>query len=343
MLEPASSKRRAIPDNDAVTKKGKENPLFVSDSSRFVLFPIKYPKVWDMAKRLQQCTWIAEDLDLSGDRFYQLADSEKRCLTMILAFFAASDGIVMENLISRFIAEIQLPEARYFYTLQSYNEAVHSEMYSLLIESYVNEEAEKRKLFRALDTIPSVGKKGEWALKWIGDDRPFVQRLIAFAIVEGVFFSGSFALIFWFKKRGLMPGLTLSNEYISRDEGLHTEFACLLHNEYFADERIDEEVIEEIFREAVNIEKEFIRDAIPSGMAGMSADSMSQYVEFVADRLLMDLGYDKMYDVSNPFEFMVNISLEEKTNFFESRVSQYRLHDSGTAEAERRIDFDADF
>lgn len=320
-----------------------ENPLFVSDSSRFVLFPIKHPKVWAMVKRLQRCTWIAEDLDFSGDRFYELDESEKRCITMILAFFAASDGIVMENLISQFIAEIKMPEARYFYTLQSYNEAIHSETYSLLIESYVNEEAEKLKLFKALDTIPSVGKKGEWALKWISDKRPFVQRLIAFAIVEGVFFSSSFALIFWFKKRGLVPGLTLSNEYISRDEGLHTEFACLLHNEFYADQKLDRDVVREIFVEAVDIEKEFIRDAIPSGMAGMSADKMSEYVEYVADRLLDDLGYDKIYGATNPFEFMENISLEEKTNFFESRVSQYRLHESGTEEVERRINFDTEF
>ena len=307
------------------------------------MFPIRHHKVWDMVKRLQRCMWIAEDLDFTGDRFDELKGPEKRCITMILAFFAASDGIVMENLINRFIGEIKMPEARYFYTLQSYNEAIHSETYSLLIESYVNDEAEKRKLLTALESIPSVGKKGEWALKWISDKRPFVQRLVAFAIVEGVFFSSSFALIFWFKKRGLMPGLTLSNEYISRDEGLHTEFACLLHNEFFADQKLDERVVREIFLEAVDIEKEFIRDAIPSGMVGMSADSMSEYVEFVADRLLVDLGYGKIYDASNPFEFMVNISLEVKTNFFESRVSQYRLHESGSEEVERRINFDADF
>lgn len=319
------------------------NPLFVEDESRFVLSPIRHHKVWRMYKLMQKCLWIAEDVNLAGDRFDDLKEPEKRCLKMILAFFAASDGIVMENLIQQFTKEVTMPEARQFYTLQSYNEAVHAETYSRLIDWYVKDQTEKQRVFAALETIPSVGRKGQWALKWITPDRPFVQRLIAFAIVEGVFFSSSFALIFWFKKRGLMPGLTLSNEYISRDEGIHTDFACLLHNEYFADQKLPDNVVRDIFLEAVSIEKEFIRDAIPNEMVGMSADKMSEYIEFVADRLLTDLGYGKIYHTSNPFEYMVNIALEVKTNFFEGRVSQYHIHESGSEEDERLVSFDADF
>lgn len=316
--------------------------LFVKDTSRFVLFPIQKLSVWNSVKTLQQCAWVTEEIDFTKDQFHELTAPEQKCLKMVLAFFAGSDGIVIENLLKKFCLEIMNQEVLFFYTLQGYNEMVHSETYAKIVDSYVSDETEKAKLFSALESIPSVSRKGKWALKWINKKKPFAQRLIAFAIVEGVHFSSSFAFIFWFKHRGLMPGLTHSNEFISRDEGLHTDFACLIYKEYFSDQRVDYETIKEIFTEAVNIEKEFIRDAIDDDL-GINTESMGQYVEFVADRLLTDLGYDKMYDSDNPFEFMENISIPVKTNFFESRVSQYRLHNVNTSMEDREISFDSPF
>lgn len=310
--------------------------LFDDDISRYVIFPIRAHDVWRMYKKAQASFWSVDEIDLSKDLMdwqTRLTDDERHFIEYVLAFFAASDGIVLDNLVSRFAAEVKLPEARAFYAFQAMIEMVHAETYSLLIETYIRDATEKSRIFNALETMSSVRRKGEWAIKWIDDSTAsFATRLVAFAVVEGVFFSGSFASIFWLKKRGLMPGLTFSNELISRDEGLHTDFACLLYRKYI-DDKLTFVDVEEIIREAVNIECDFIRDSLPVGIIGMNSALMIEYIKFVSDRLVLELGYDrKIYYAENPFDFMTNISLEGKTNFFEKRVSEYkRANDDASA------------
>ena len=276
-----------------------------------------------MYKKAEASFWTVEEVDLSSDikDWSRLTDDEKHFVSHILAFFAASDGIVLENLSARFMNDIQIPEARCFYGFQIAIENIHSEMYSILIDTYINDTAEKEHLFKAMNTIPCVAKKSEWAVKWIGSSATFAERLVAFAAVEGIFFSGSFCAIFWLKKRGLMPGLTFSNELISRDEGLHCDFACLLYKHLI--NKLSQERLLEIITEAVNIEKEFICDALPVRLIGMNSEWMSQYIEYVADRLMVSLGHEKHYNSTNPFDFMELISLQGKTNFFEKRVADY--------------------
>lgn len=319
--------------------------LLRDNPNRYVIFPIKYQDIWDMYKKHRSVDWNVEEIILTDDRPHwenKLNDDERHFIKNILAFFAGSDGIVMENLTTRFSNEIQIPEARMFYAFQNMIEGIHSETYSLLIDTYITDPKEKDHLFRAIETIPSVAKKAKWALKWIEDDQSsFATRLVAFAAVEGIFFSGSFCAIYWLKKRGLMPGLTFSNELISRDEGLHTDFACLLYT-YIKNRRSQEE-IHEMFKEAVEIEKEFINDSIPCRLIGMNAELMSQYIEFVADRLLVQLGYDKIWESSNPFDFMELISLRVKANFFERRVGEYQLAGVGKTTEERELIEDDDF
>jgi ribonucleoside-diphosphate reductase beta chain len=313
----------------------KENP------GRFVIFPLKYQDIWEKYKTAQHSFWTAEEIDLGQDLTdwdEKLNDDERHYIKNVLAFFAASDGIVNENLAENFLKEVQYAEAKFFYGFQIAMENVHSETYSLLIDTYIKDEQEKNHLFNAIDTVPSVKKKADWALKWI-ESESFAERLIAFAAVEGIFFSGSFCSIFWLKKRGLMPGLAFSNELISRDEGLHCEFACLLHNKYITN-KVSEERIAEIIMEAVEIEKEFVTDSLPVSLIGMNAKLMQQYIEFVADYWLTELGCKKVYNTDNPFDFMDMLSLQNKGNFFEKRVSEY------SKPSDRSIDFgslDEDF
>lgn len=317
----------------------QENP------SRFVLFPICFQDIWDKYKNQMSVFWRAEEIDLSKDRtdWNKLNDKEKHFIKNVLAFFAGSDGIVLENLGTRFMSEIQIPEAKCFYGFQMMMENVHSETYSLLIDTYIQDQQEKDRLLNAIETIPCVKRKAEWALKWINDNEStFALRLIAFAIVEGIFFSGSFCSIFWLKKRGLMPGLTFSNELISRDEGLHTDFAVLLYTKYIRN-KIPENKVHEIFSEAVNIEKEFITESLPCNLIGMNSELMKQYIEFVADRLLSQLKYEKMYNTNNPFDFMEMISLRGKTNFFEKRVGEYQLAGVGVSKDSMVFNLDANF
>ena len=301
-----------------------ENEILLRENkNRFVILPINYPKIWEQYKRHQASFWTAEEIDLSSDLkdWEWLTDSERHFISHVLAFFAASDGIVNENLAVNFMSEVQLPEARCFYGFQIMMENIHSETYALLIDTYIKDAAQKHKLFHAIDTMPAVKKKAEWALRWI-EKGNFAQRLVAFAAVEGIFFSGSFCSIFWLKKRGLMPGLTFSNELISRDEGLHCEFACLLYG--MLDGKLSEEEVRTIIGDAVSIEKEFVTEALPVDLIGMNAKLMLQYIEFVADRWLVELGYAKMFHATNPFDFMEMISLQGKTNFFEKRVGDYQ-------------------
>ncbi len=303
-------------------------PLLTEDDNRFVMFPIQDEKVWEMYKKQVDCFWRAEEVDLSKDltHWNNLNKDEKHFISMILAFFAASDGIVLENLGLRFMSEVQLSEARAFYGFQIAMENIHSQMYSQLIETYIQDREEKHKLFNALENFDCIKKKGDWAKKWINDNRSsFATRLVAFACVEGIFFSGAFCSIFWLKKRGLLPGLTFSNELISRDEALHTEFAILLYSKLM--KKINKNRVYEIIKEAVEIEKEFIVQALPCRLIGMNSDLMTKYIEYIADRLSVQLGYDKIYNSSNPFDFMELISVESKTNFFEKRVSEYALAD----------------
>ena len=302
-----------------------QEPILKENPDRFVIFPIQHQELWEEYKKQQACIWTAEEIDLSADLDdwrNVLNEDEKYFVKNVLAFFAASDGIVNENLAENFVKEVQYTEAKFFYGFQIMMENVHSETYSLLIDTYITDPAEKHNLFHAIDNIPAVQKKAEWALKWIGSPH-FQERLIAFAAVEGIFFSGSFCSIFWLKKRGLMPGLSFSNELISRDEGMHTDFAVLLHNNYITN-KVSEERIKEIITGALEIEKEFITESLPVRLIGMNQDLMKQYLEFVADRLLVDLGCSKVYNVENPFDFMQNISLQGKTNFFEKRVGEYQ-------------------
>lgn len=302
----------------------KEESILKENKDRFVLFPIKHHDIWEMYKKEEASFWTAEEIDLNPDLQdweNKLNDDEKHFIKHVLAFFAASDGIVNENLAVNFMKEVQYPEARCFYGFQIMMENIHSETYSLLIDSYIKDPKEKDKLFHSIETLPCVGKKAEWAIKWIGNGT-FAERLIAFAAVEGIFFSGSFCSIFWLKKRGLMPGLTFSNELISRDEGLHCDFACLLYSQL--DNQLPKEQVTSIITNAVEIEKEFVSDALPVSLIGMNAKLMCQYIEFVADRLLVALGCDKAYNATNPFDFMELISLQGKTNFFEKRVAEYQ-------------------
>ncbi|KAN0026203.1 hypothetical protein ACTFIV_007187 [Dictyostelium citrinum] len=299
-------------------------PILKENKDRFVLFPIKYPDIWRMYKKALASHWVAEEIDLGNDNVdwdYKLTDNERHFISHVLAFFAASDGIVNENLATRFMSEVQIPEARCFYGFQIAIENIHSETYSLLIETYIKDKQTKDKLFNAIETIPCVKKKAEWALRWINDSNSFAERLVAFAAVEGIFFSGSFCSIFWLKKRGLMPGLTFSNELISRDEGLHCDFACLLYTKL--QRKLDPKVIEKMIRDAVECEKEFICESLPVDLIGMNSRSMSQYIEFCADRLVVSLGYKKIFNSSNPFEWMEMISLQRKSNFFEGKVAEY--------------------
>ena len=299
-------------------------PILKENKDRFVLFPITHHDIWEFYKKAEASFWTAEEIDLSQDLkdWKNLNDGERHFITHVLAFFAASDGIVNENLAENFVSEVQYTEAKFFYGFQIAIENIHSETYSLLIDTYVKDNTEKNKLFHAIETIPCVGKKADWALRWI-DNGSFAERLIAFAAVEGIFFSGSFCSIFWLKKRGLMPGLTFSNELISRDEGLHCDFACLLYNNHMVNQ-LPKETIRKIIADAVEIEKEFVTDAIPVKLIGMNSDLMCQYIEFVADRLLGELKCEKLYNATNPFDFMEMISLQGKTNFFEKRVAEYQ-------------------
>jgi len=314
--------------------KNSSEPLLVPDDNRFVMFPIKHNDIWDMYKKQIDCFWRAEEIDLSKDltNWESLNDDEKHFISMILAFFAASDGIVLENLASRFMSEIQVSEARAFYGFQIAMENIHSETYSLLIETYIKDKDEKSRLFNAIEHFPCIKKKSDWAQKWIHDNRSsFATRLVAFACVEGIFFSGAFCSIYWLKKRGLMPGLTFSNELISRDEALHCEFAILLYSKLL--KKIDKARIHELIKEAVDIEIEFICEALPCRLIGMNSELMTQYIKFVADRLCVQLGYKKIYNVSNPFDFMELISLEGKTNFFERKVGEYSLANKKSEDA----------
>ncbi len=301
-----------------------EEPILKENKGRFVLFPIEHDDIWEYYKKAEASFWTAEEIDLSQDikDWANLTDGERHFISHVLAFFAASDGIVNENLAENFVSEVQYTEAKFFYGFQIAIENIHSETYSLLIDTYIKDNKEKDKLFNAIDTLPFVKTKADWALRWI-DEGSFAERLIAFAAVEGIFFSGSFCSIFWLKKRGLMPGLSFSNELISRDEGLHCDFACLLYNNHVVN-KLDPQVITKMIVDAVDMEKEFVTEALPVGLIGMNAELMCQYIEFVADRLLMEVGCPKQYNVENPFDFMELISLQGKTNFFEKRVGEYK-------------------
>jgi len=306
--------------------KNIAEPLLTPDDNRFVMFPIKHDDIWQMYEKQVDCFWRPQEIDLTKDvsDWKGLSTDERLFISMVLAFFAASDGIVLENLATRFMGDVQLSEARAFYGFQIAMENIHSHTYSLLIETLIQNPEEKNKLFCAIENYPCIQKKAEWAKKWIHDNRSsFASRLIAFACIEGIFFSGAFCSIFWLKKRGLMPGLTFSNELISRDEALHTEFAVLLYSKL--NKKLNKSRIYEIVKEAVDIEIEFICEALPCRLIGMNSQNMTQYIKFVADRLCLQLGYDKIYNVSNPFDFMELISIESKTNFFEKRVSEYAL------------------
>lgn len=321
-----------------------EEPLLMDNPSRFVLFPIQYHDVWQFYKKAEASFWTSEEIDLSRDITHwedKLNADERFFISRVLAFFAASDGIVNENLVMRFGKEVQIAEARCFYGFQIMMENIHSETYSLLLDTYIREPKEREFLFNAIETVPCIKKKADWAIKWISDDRsPFAYRLIAFAAVEGIFFSGSFAAIFWLKKRGLMPGLTFSNELISRDEGLHCDFACLLSKHL--KRPASQEIITQIIREAVTIEQEFLTEALSVALIGMNCSMMCQYIEFVADRLLVSLGCPKNWNVENPFDFMDLISLQGKTNFFEKRVGDYQK--AGVKSGDDKIfTLDADF
>ena len=317
-------------------------PLLKPDDNRYVLFPIKDNDIWLMYKKSVDSFWVVPEVDLSKDLgdWDKLTPDEQNFIKMILAFFAASDGLVLENLASRFMSDVQLAEARAFYGFQIAIENIHSEMYSTLIDTYIRDGNEKDKLFKALEHYPCIAKKANWAKKWINDNRSsFASRLVAFACIEGIFFSSAFSSIYWIKKRGLLPGLTFSNELISRDEALHTEFAVLLYSKL--QKKLNKKRVYEILQEAVEIEKEFITDAIPCRMIGMNAKLMTQYIEFVADRLCLQLGYDKIYNSTNPFDFMELISVETKVNFFERTNSEYALANK-TVDA-NVFEFNSDF
>ncbi|XP_058469011.1 ribonucleoside-diphosphate reductase subunit M2 [Solea solea] len=337
--------------NDAEPKVVKNSrggeevePLLKDNPRRFVVFPIQYHDIWQMYKKAEASFWTAEEVDLSKDlqHWESLKDEERYFISHVLAFFAASDGIVNENLVERFTQEVQVTEARCFYGFQIAMENIHSEMYSLLINTYIKEPQEREYLFNAIETLPCVKKKADWALNWISNkSATFGERVVAFAAVEGIFFSGSFASIFWLKKRGLMPGLTFSNELISRDEGLHCDFACLMFKHLV--NKPNSEAVTKVIKNAVEIEQEFLTDALPVKLIGMNCELMKQYIEFVADRLMLELGFTKIYRVENPFDFMENISLEGKTNFFEKRVGEYQRMGVMSTTTDHTFRLDADF
>jgi len=338
ILETAAKIATAEIDDDTV------EPLLRENKERFVLFPIKYDKIWHMYKKHEASFWTAEEIDLSQDHIHwdKLSANEQHFIKHVLAFFAASDGIVLENLAERFLKEVQIPEARCFYGFQLAMENIHSETYSLLIDTYLkNDEVEKSRLFHAIETIPCVTEKANWAMKWIKSSNSFAERLVAFAAVEGIFFSGSFCAIFWLKKRGLMPGLTFSNELISRDEGLHCDFACLLFS--MLKNKLSIARVNQIIEEAVAIEKNFVCESIPVDLIGMNSKMMSTYIEYIADRLLVELGGQKIYNVQNPFEWMEMISLQGKTNFFDKKVGEYQKAGVMSNQATTAFNLDADF
>jgi ribonucleoside-diphosphate reductase beta chain len=320
-------------------------PILQENKNRFVIFPIKHHDIWEWYKKMEASFWTAEEIDLSqdlNDWNNKLSEEERYFVKHILAFFAASDGIVNENLAENFVSEVQYAEAKFFYGFQIMMENIHSETYSLLIDTYVKDEAEKDELFNALEIFPAIRKKADWALKWIESDS-FAERLIAFAAVEGIFFSGAFCSIYWLKKRGLMPGLTFSNELISRDEGVHCDFAVHLHNHHLVN-KVPKDRIREIIVDALKIEREFITESLPVSLIGMNATLMTQYLEFVADRLLVELGCDREYNTTNPFDFMDMISLQGKTNFFEKKVAEYQKSGVMNTDSQaQKISFDADF
>jgi len=325
----------------------KEDPLLKENPNRWVMFPIQYPQVWEMYKKHEASFWTAEEIDLSQDTkdWEKLNQSEKHFIKHVLAFFAASDGIVLENLGTNFSTEVQIPEARAFYGFQIAMENIHSETYSLLIEQYVRDDAEREGVFKAIQTMPAVRAKAEWAVQWMNDENCFAERLVAFAAVEGILFSGAFCSIYWLKKRSMMPGLTFSNELISRDEGLHADFACLLYS--MLQNKLPDDVVHDIIRGAVETEKAFICEALSCDLIGMNSDLMTTYIKFVADRLLVALGHPKIYEVKNPFDWMELISLQGKTNFFEKRVGEYQkagvMASVGGQENSDAFDLDADF
>merc|ERR1711892_1234703 len=346
--ENAHSKTKEIKPKQITTVKKVESsevePLLAPNPRRFVILPIQYDDIWRMYKKAEASFWTAEEVDLSLDMndWNKLKPDERYFISHVLAFFAASDGIVNENLVERFMKDVQVPEARCFYGFQIAIENIHSEMYSLLIDTYVKDREEREKLFNAVETVPAVKKKEDWALKWINaENASYGERIIAFASVEGIFFSGSFAAIFWLKKRGLMPGLTFSNELISRDEGLHTDFACLMFRHLV--NKPSPASVESIIREAVEIECEFLTEALPVALIGMNEILMVQYIKFVADRLLVELDCEKVWKVENPFDFMENISLEGKTNFFEKKVGEYQKAGVMSSKEESKFTLDADF
>jgi ribonucleotide reductase beta subunit family protein with ferritin-like domain len=318
----------------------ENEPILTENLDKYTMFPIEYPKIWDMYKRQISLFWTTDEIDLSKDAkdWNTLTEDEKHYISHILAFFAGSDGIVLENLAVRFLDEVQISEARAFYSFQIAMENIHSETYSLLIDSYISDEREKVRLFKAIENYPCIKQKADWAVEYIKSNDSFACRLVAFAIVEGLFFSGSFCSIFWLKKRGLLPGLCFSNELISRDESLHTEFAVLLYSKL--KHKLSEEKVYSIIAEAVQIEKEFITEALPCRLIGMNHILMCQYIEFVADRLLIQLGYHKLYNTANPFDFMEMISLEGKSNFFEKRVADYALADKEKSSNDFDLDED---
>ena len=319
-------------------------PLLTETSSRYVLFPIQYPPIWSMYKKHVSTYWTVEEIDLAKDHddWEKLSDNERHFIKNVLAFFAASDGIVNENLVLNFMSEIKVSEVLAFYSFQNAIETIHSETYSLLIDTYIKDETEKDRLLNSIETIPSIRKKADWAIKWIENKQDsFAIRLIAFACVEGIFFSGAFCSIYWLKEKGLMHGLTFSNELISRDESLHTEFAILLYS--YIVNKLSQEEVHEVISDAVTIEKEFIIESLPCSLLGMNSDLMSEYIEFVADRLVVQLGYDKIYETSNPFDFMDRIGLEDKQNFFEVRVSNYskaEIHNTKDSKLDFNLDED---
>lgn len=319
-------------------------PILEENKNRFVLFPIQHDDIWSFYKKAEASFWTAEEIDLQPDLVdweTKLNDDERHFVKHVLAFFAASDGIVNENLAENFLSEVQYTEAKFFYGFQVAIENIHSETYSLLIDTYIKDSKDKQYLFNAIETMDCVTKKADWALRWI-DEGSFAERLVAFAAVEGIFFSGSFCSIFWLKKRGLMPGLSFSNELISRDEGLHCDFACLLYNNHVVN-KLPKEQIQKIIVDAVEIEKEFILDALPVRLIGMNSELMGQYIEFVADRLLVELGNEKVYNATNPFDFMEMISIQGKTNFFEKRVGEYQKSGVLNNDADQTFNLDADF
>jgi len=340
-MDVQTSIEEVLPENTAV-----EEPILKENPKRFVLFPIQHDDIWAEYKKQEASIWTAEEIDLSSDLVDwsdKLNDDERFFIKNVLAFFAASDGIVNENIAENFVQEVQYTEAKFFYGFQIMMENIHSETYSLLIDTYIQDTKEKDHLFNAIETLPFVKSKAEWAMRWI-DNGSFAERLIAFAAVEGIFFSGSFCSIFWLKKRGLMPGLTFSNELISRDEGMHCDFACLLYNDHLVN-KLPKKTVEKIIVDAVNMEKEFVTEALPVRLIGMNADLMQQYIEFVADRLLVELGNEKVYNATNPFDFMDMISLQGKTNFFEKRVGEYQkagVMNHGSEDS-KSFSIDADF